>query len=939
MPLIHHYDAETIGTHPQHWSIARDSSGYLYFGSQGEGIQRFDGKNWVWNREPGTGAIRSLKLFNSKIHWGGVGNLGYVDRDSLWIDSFRLYPQKSKIDTTHRVFDDVWQMVEFEDKLVHRTSNSLMILDKDTIRVIESEERLRGIFKVDDELWVQIENIRLNRLINDEWVVIPGTEPFADDRLVAILPYSDYHLLIFRHSGFVRYDESGFTNVSTEADDYFRDHSLYRAATINKTDIALGFLNGGIVLMKNDGSIQNILTEENGLPTNVIYEIFTDREGTLWATSLDGVIKVLPNNPLTTIQEENGFTGSVKFIEPMSDKVYIGSSDGLYIQEGNSEIRKYPGIDELVYDGIQLNGVLYVSFPSGLFRISGNESEKILEEAGYRRLEISDNHEDAFFGAYRNSVDQITIRGESVERFEVLRSESEIRQFYVGDDGIWALNYNNEVLFSGWDDTGKDSYLPEIQSENSTIRNISLIDGKISLATDAGLYVYEITSDSFLPDSSFNLTASTSFDTGIVESQVFQFEQCSDNEVWFVSGGNIKRAIRKNDVWEVTEKPYRLIGGEGTTQEIHCNQDGSMWCGGSQGAYYLSDPNWQYENEFNTNITNVSMPNDSLIFGGYGELPEEPVFTFENNELRFNYSAASYIDPETNTYQVRLEGYDNEWSEWTEETQKDYTFIPEGSYTFQVQGRNVYGNTGSIDSFTFTILPPWYRTIWAYLGYLLIAGGIIYGGYRLRLNTILREQRIRDGIARDLHDELSSTLSSINFFADAINSRKLGEKENNRFLSLINKSSREAKEKVSDIVWVIHSENDGWENLFLRCKRFAADMLDARSMKHNFNVQDTFSGRPTITERKNIWLIFREILTNIARHSEASEVNIRFHLNSRTLHIRIDDDGKGFNPEQIQSDGYGVHNIKERAEQLNGEYRLQSTPGEGTLWLIELPIA
>lgn len=939
MPFIHHYSSEVTGHHPQNWSISQDSSGYVYFGSQAEGILRFDGINWDWNRDPGTGAIRSLQEFNSKVHWGGVGNLGYVDQDSLWEESFRLYPLKSKIDTSHRVFDDVWQMVELEDKLYHRTSNSLIILDGDKIQVIESEERLRGIFKVDDELWAQRENIGLNRLVNDQWEDIPGSESFADDRLVAILPYSGYHLLIFRHAGFVRFDESGFTNVSTDADDYFEDHSLYRAISINESEIALAFLNGGIVLMKNDGSVQHILTEENGLPTDVIYEIYTDKEGTLWATSSDGVMKILTNNPLTILQEQNGLDGNAKFIEPIGDTVYIGTTSGLFFLRDGNEVQKHSSFDELVYDGIQVNGVLYVSFPSGLFRIKEHESENILEEAGYRRLEISDNHKDTFFGAYRNSVDQITIRGESIERSEVLRSESEIRQFYVADDGIWALNYNNEVLFSGWEDTNVNSYTPDIQNENSAIRNISFINGKISLGTDAGLYAYDITSDSFVPDSSFNLLATPSFETNNLDTQVFQFEQCSENEVWFISDGILKRAIQQNNTWEVNDKPYRLLGEGAGIQEIHCNPDGSMWFGGAEGVFYLSDPDWKYENKFNTNITHVSMPNDSMIYGGYGELPEEPVFTFENNELRFNYSAASYIEPEENTYRVRLQGYDDEWENWTEETQKDYTFIPEGSYTFQVQGRNVYGKAGSIDSFSFTILPPWYRTIWAYLGYLLIAVGIIYGGYRIRLNTILREQRIRDGIARDLHDELSSTLSSINFFADAINSRKLGEKENNRFLSLITKSSREAKEKVSDIVWVIHSENDDWENLFLRCKRFAADMLDSKNIKHTFLVENQRSGGPTITERKNIWLIFREIITNIARHSNAKKVDIQFSFRSGKLYIHIEDDGDGFDSEQIKSSGYGVQNIKERTEQLNGTYTLQSQPGEGTEWSIELPVA
>ncbi|WP_234567155.1 sensor histidine kinase [Rhodohalobacter sp. 614A] len=937
VPLIHHYSSEVIQSHPQIWAVTQDDSGYLYFGSQAEVVLKFNSINWGrFKYKPDVGAIRSLQIFNSKIHWGGVGNLGYLESDSL--NDFTLVSLKNRMDSTYRSFTDVWQMVELEDKLYHRTTNAILVLEQDTIRVLENDERFRGIFKVGNELWAQIENIGLNRLENNEWVPIRGTEPFIDDRLIAILSYSDYDLLIYRNHGFVKYEGGQFTNIPTEAEEYFQDHSLYRAIAINETEIALAFLNGGILVMGNDGTVKNILTEENGLPTNVIYDIFTDQEGTLWATSSDGVIKILIENPVTLIQEQQGLDGSVKFVEPINDVVYIGSSHGLFLLENGNEIRKHAGTDGFVYDGIQLNDTLYVSFPAGLFRIFGNEFENVFKDGSYRKLEISQDIKNTFFGAFPNSIEKITTQDGSVERFEVLRSDSEIRQFYVGVDGLWVVTYQNEVLFNAFEGNQQKKYIPDIKGEYTTIRNISLINEKVSLATDGGLYTYDEQSDSFLPDSTFSLYKPPSGNSSIVTSQVFQFEQCSESEIWFLSGQKLKRTLRKNNSWEIYESPYNLIGKEGTIQEIHCNPDGSMWFGGTDGLFHLSDPDWTYDHNFNTNITGVLMQNDSLIYGGHGDLSEPPEFSFEDNDLRFRYAAASYIEPEANMYRVRLRGYDDGWSSWSEENQKDYTFIPEGTYTFEVQGRNVYEKEGSIDSYTFIILPPWYRTIWAYLGYLLIAAGMIYGGYRLRLNSILKEHRIRDGIARDLHDELSSTLSSINFFAEAINSRKLGEKESNRFLSLIDKSSREAKEKVSDIVWVIHSENDDWQNLFLRCKRFAADMLDSRGVKHNFTVEGSFTGRPTITERKNIWLIFREILTNIARHAEPSHVDIQFSLNSKDLNIQIEDDGKGFDQAKVRADGYGVQNIKERVEQLNGTYNLKSTPGEGTGWNLDIPL-
>lgn len=936
MPFIKYYDSETIGTFPQHWSIAQDSSGYMYFGSQAEGIQRFDGIEWQFQRIPGTGAIRSLELFQSKIHWGGVGDLGYVTSDSL--HEFTLKSMKHLMDSTHQRFSNVWQMMGAEDRLYHRTSEAIYIFEEDTIRVVEGEDTLRGIFNVDKEIWVWTVSSGLKRLERDHWRDIPGAEPYQEDRLIAILPYPGYHLLIFRNAGFVRYEDESFTNIPTEADSYLVDHVLYRASSINDNDIALAFSNGGILIVNKNGSIQHIFTEENGLPTNTIHEIFTDQEGILWAATIDGIVKILINNPVTKIEDQNGFNNIIKFIESVGDTLYVANRNRLFFLQKGKPIQRYPGIDRSLYDAVNLDGTLYVSYQSGLLRLQDGQVENIDEGGGYRKLEVPKSSTNTFFGAHLNSIDQITIRDQSVEKSEVLHSQSEIRQFYVDSVGVWAVTHQNEVLFKSLTDGSLKTYLPEFENPDYPIRNVSLIDNRIHLATDSGLFVFDPSSDSFIPDSTFNLTDDPEA-TGS-DLQVFLFEQCSDNEIWFRSDQKTKRAIRKNDSWEweIIEQPYRLIGGDGTIQEIHCNPDGSMWFGGSEGVFYLSDPNWTYEHDFNTNITEVLMRNDVQIYGGYGDLPAPPVFKYEENELRFRYAAASYIEPEANMYRVRLRGYDDGWSNWSEEAQKDYTFIPEGTYTFEVQGRNVYEELGSIDSFTFTILPPWYRTIWAYFGYLLIAAGIIYGGYRIRLNSILKEHRIRDGIARDLHDELSSTLSSINFFAEAINSRKLGEKESNRFLSLIDKSSREAKEKVSDIVWVIHSENDDWENLFLRCKRFAADMLDSRGVKHNFTTGGSFTGRPTITERKNIWLIFREILTNIARHAEPEQVEIRFGLNSKNLHIQIEDDGKGFDPDSVGAEGYGVQNIRERVEQLNGAYKLKSEPGEGTAWDIEVPL-
>ena len=95
------------------------------------------------------------------------------------------------------------------------------------------------------------------------------------------------------------------------------------------------------------------------------------------------------------------------------------------------------------------------------------------------------------------------------------------------------------------------------------------------------------------------------------------------------------------------------------------------------------------------------------------------LYKLKKNTLKFEYSLPYYTKSENNTYQYILEGFDDDWSSWSTETKKNYTKIPEGDYTFKVRSKNIYDESGNEDSYYFTILPPWYRTWWAYLLYII----------------------------------------------------------------------------------------------------------------------------------------------------------------------------------------------------------------------------
>lgn len=756
--FVEKYTPDEYHNHRQNWALVQDDNQYMFFGNQVGGVVYYDGVRWESKHLPYSNTVRSLILFNDSIFWGGVGDYGRITKDSLnkFIPHSLVYDMLSK----QANFSDVWQMLTSKDILYLRTHKGILVFkDDEETHKLNTEYPMSGLFKMNGIPIVQLEGLGLSELKRNKFKFIDGSEVYANDRLYVVLPFKDKYLFISRNQGFVLYDGTNFTPFRTEVSEYVKEHKIYRGIYINNSEIALATLTGGIVIINTQGTLQTILTETEGLPTNIIYELYLDREETLWVATDNGLAKILINNPVTKIDDLSGFSGIPSFIESIGSTTYFGSTEGLFYSSNSGNINKIPGFEYRVYDGAQNKTELLVTTDEGIFTLQDYKASK-LSSSAYRIIKASATSQNLFYGVIGQQVVELRKPSNTIQETTLISLDKLIYDLYADQQHLWVITDNEGIFRYSLDGVKQKHYTINIAKDNQ-YQQLEYLQNRLQLGTDTGLYFYSTKLDSFVVDSAFN-------DSEMISNQVNGFEQCADDEIWFRNNRKIKRAVLREGAWKVIEDPYRLIDEGETITTIECGKNGSMWFGGTAGIYHLSDPDWEYTHEFNTNITGLLVHNDSLIYGGYGEREEKLNLPYAENELRFTYAAASYIAPEENMYRVRLKGYNDRWSNWTSETEKDYTFVPEGTYTFEVQGRNVYHKTGSIDTFTFTVLPPWYRTIWAYLLYLLIIGSIIYGIYRYRINNILREQRVRNRIASDLHDEVSATLSSISFFAQAI---------------------------------------------------------------------------------------------------------------------------------------------------------------------------
>ncbi|HVW58576.1 MAG TPA: tetratricopeptide repeat protein [Puia sp.] len=223
----------------------------------------------------------------------------------------------------------------------------------------------------------------------------------------------------------------------------------------------------------------------------------------------------------------------------------------------------------------------------------------------------------------------------------------------------------------------------------------------------------------------------------------------------------------------------------------------------------------------------------------------------------------------------------------------------------------------------------------------LLAAGLFN---RYKLKKKLQQQKalleMRNDIARDLHDELGSTLTSIHILSQV--SRNHLEKDHSRAFSLLEKiteQSRQMQQSMSDIVWAIRSDNDKIENMMVRMREFLAQTLEAKEIAIHFEAAEELLGYSfSMQQRKDILLIFKEAVNNAAKYARCTQMEVSFRLNNGRILLEVKDNGVGFEPEKLRSTN-GLNNMRARSASLDGECHIQAAPGMGTTVVLDLPMA
>ena len=308
---------------------------------------------------------------------------------------------------------------------------------------------------------------------------------------------------------------------------------------------------------------------------------------------------------------------------------------------------------------------------------------------------------------------------------------------------------------------------------------------------------------------------------------------------------------------------------------------------------------------------------------------------FRNSSFDLMLTALQPVGAAPLTFLCRLDDEGAVHHEATALEALRYAGVPVGTHRLLVRVRDAYGREGPEHTLlTVTVVGPFWQRWWFFILVLGVGAAGMYLFSRFRQRQRAKLQHVRDRIARDLHDDIGSTLGSISFYSEALK-RKLGDTDDTMARQVAEKigaSSREMIDQMSDIVWSVDPKNDDAGALSERLHAFASDLLAPRNIALDFSADEAINDRRLSAEqRRNIFLICKEVLHNTVKYAGAGHVTITLITTGRSLELTITDDGKGFDPLNTDSyNGNGLPNMRTRAQAIGAQFTVDSAHGKGT---------
>ena len=768
-PLIATYSDKEYHSRPGNYAAVQDKRGIIYIGNN-KGLLEFDGVKWKLITLPSSPAVRSLAIDkNGLLYIGADDEFGYLAPDN-----------KNKL-AYHSVSAELKQDKQIGSILgTFATDNGVYFVSLDRVYYYAggkvSEINLGNTllrqpgFQVNGTVYLNKTNMGLVRLEGNQLKPVDGTEKLLNESIQFMLPYGAEGLLIgTRYSGLFTLSGKSLTPFKPDGERFLTENIISTAASMPNGDIAIGTVQGGVLVVNSKGVLQHVLSKDNGLTENLVNALYVDQQSGLWLMGDNSIARVALSSPITYFSSDAGIHGYVTTIVRHQGVLYATTPQGVYYLRNpehnqsdftkgyQSVFKEVGGFRTEYHDMISAGNSLLLATADGLYDLHDNTPIKILPQSANLLYLTSPALKNIVFVALQDSLVAMENNTSKWQNSNLLQGfKATVTSMVQVDNALWCtsekglvyrldINLGNKSIKIDSFDASKG--LPKAKNLKAVAaRNMLLV------SSDDGVFQYNAKSNSFSKANLFG---------GHVPSRILSIQPSNNGGYLIITDAEKFVTDSKDENLTGDKKDFysKVADPSYTTLFIEKNK---VWLGGSKGIISVNIANQSVDSNFSAIIRKVEVNNERAVYEGVHSPSTKPFeLSYADNALRFEFSSSDYDLTPYTEYQYMLQGFDKDWLPWTTETRKDYTNLPEGKYTFRLKARSGYGQVGKEATYSFSISPPWYRTWWAYGLGILILGLLGYLLVGRRSKQLQREKKNLQDLVDERTKELRESQSRL----------------------------------------------------------------------------------------------------------------------------------------------------------------------------------
>lgn len=773
-PFITCYPPEVYNAEDQNWAVVQDNRGFIYVANY-QAVLEYDGTTWRSIEVPNGSYVYSLAMGDDGVVYvGAVNQFGYIAPDSI---GNLVYKSLSDQVPDSVAFSAIYDIYYHNGKVYYCS------FEYDFVYADGQLETLYQLPDLSTHSFLMNDTLYVGNLVGGLTNVIAGSEEISVDNLsigiVSIRQIDNEEFLILSNGSASIYNIKTKKLKKCKAQVY-NESSAYTLYSATKTPrgYVLSYISSNdftFVLTDTLLNFTSALNPSNGLIDNIGINSYVSSTGMMWGALNYGVAKAEIGSPIRVSNDANGISGLITDVIEHNGVLYVATYNGVFYKTRNEErfmvFKLVEGIETSAFAlmEFEIKGtkkILLCATQSGLYEIKGEKAEKVK----LTNVSFSDNSVAYFFQSqvepnilyistnlgfttYKYSekgwTDEKPARFKQVTGTVSYMCEDAQGNLWTNPEqqGIMMFPYGQDTVYTYDEEDG-------INTEQV---NIKFMRGHLFFCTADGIMEFCDSTHSFVRSKYFGeFTADTT-------KGVYRIQEYGDGFVMSCRRGSHENWVEIAQAdgtggYKVFDAPFKRLPNK-WADAVYVDSEGNVWIGASTNLFcyhtekpYVCEAPTSSTSPFNVHIRSVTANDSEVIFNGafadengklslVQNLKKEIVLPYSQRNLDITYSATFFEESSRTEYSTMLKGSEKVWSKWSNRTEVTHNNLGEGLYTFMVKARNIYGVESNVAEFTFRIKPPFYRTIVAYILYVIILVALVYGIVKWNTRRLIEEKK------------------------------------------------------------------------------------------------------------------------------------------------------------------------------------------------------